>query len=345
MSDVEPTPADETRPPNSDGAAPANSAAQPPAAPAADPAGPEPALEPAAESAPAPRPAPRPGPLAERPEAAIEVPASRLAAQSRRDFLLFGAGLLATAIGAWWLLPDRRKARLLPGPARERLDTLAARVGLTRERRERTLNRALTFDDDVAEALYSRNRRVRTYDRSEVTPLRNNYAGRTPGPEYLPGWTLSVSGLASGAAQRLTIDELRRRFTLHGQVTRLVCVEGWSMVAWWGGIRFADFLAAFPPAPGARWAALRSAVNLDGAGRPDPYYVSLDLETARHPQTLLATHQGGRPLTLAHGAPLRLLVPVKLGLKNIKAITAIDYGADEPPDYWNQRGYSKYDGI
>ncbi len=110
-------------------------------------------------------------------------------------------------------------------------------------------------------------------------------------------------------------------------------------------MRFADLLAAFPPAPGARWAALRSAVNLDGVGRPDPYYVSIDLGTARHPQTLLATHHAGQPLTLEHGAPLRLLVPMKLGLKNIKAVTDIAYTASEPADYWNERGYSKYDGL
>jgi DMSO/TMAO reductase YedYZ molybdopterin-dependent catalytic subunit len=116
-------------------------------------------------------------------------------------------------------------------------------------------------------------------------------------------------------------------------------------VAWWGGIAFADLLRAHPPAGGARWAALRSDVSLDAAGRPDPYYVSLDLATAEHPQTLLATHLGGAPLTLAHGAPLRLVAPVKLGLKNIKAITRITYLREEPPDYWNQRGYSKYDGI
>jgi hypothetical protein len=283
--------------------------------------------------------------LAERPETTIEVPRARLAFQSRRDFLIFTAGTIAAAAGAWWLIPDRTKSHLLPGVTRDRLDTLAARVGLSRDRRERFLDRALTFDDDVSEALYSKSRSVRTYARSEVTPLRNNYDGQTPGPEYLPTWTLNVSGLASGRSERLTIEQLLARFALHDQVTRLVCVEGWSGVAWWGGIRFADFLAAFPPAPGARWAALRSAVNLDFHGRPDPYYVSIDLETARHPQTLLATHQSGRPLTVAHGAPMRLLVPMKLGLKNIKAVTDIAYGASEPPDYWNERGYSKYDGL
>ena len=283
-------------------------------------------------------------PWDERPEEVVTVPRGRLTTPSRRDFLLFGAGTLAAAAGAWWLLPDRAKSRLLP-TAHDRLDTLAARVGLTRERREATLNRALTFDDDIAEALYSKDRRVRTYSRRDITPLRNNYAGQTPGPETLPGWSLEVSGLASRATEHFTIADLLHRLPFHEQITRLCCVEGWSAIAWWGGVRFAEFLAAFPPAPGMKWAALRAANNLDGHGNVDPYFVSIDLETARHPQTLLATHFTGRPLNLAHGAPLRLLVPMKLGLKNIKQVTHITYVADEPPDYWAMRGYSKYDGL
>ena len=311
----------------------------PPRAPEAPPASPSAHEKPPAALGPA-----RPW-HAEPEEVPVTLPRTRLAAQSRRDFLLFGLAAAASAVGAWWLLPDRARNRLAPGPLHDRLDALAGRIGLTRARRERTLDRALTFDDVVAEALFSKDRRVRTYTRAEVTPLRNNYAGQTPGPEYLATWTLRVAGLASSRTERLTIADLLQRFPRHEQVTRLVCVEGWSAVAWWQGIRFRDFLDAFPPAVGARWAALRSAVNLDAEGNQDPYFVSIDLETARHPQALLATHQNGRPLTVAHGAPLRLVVPMKLGLKHIKGITDIAYGATEPADYWNQQGYSRYDGL
>ena len=86
-------------------------------------------------------------------------------------------------------------------------------------------------------------------------------------------------------------------------------------------------------------------MNLDSMGYPDPYYVSIDLPTARHPQTLLATQKNRQPLTVEHGAPLRLLAPMKIGLKNIKAITQITYSVEEPADYWAIRGYSKYQGI
>jgi len=277
--------------------------------------------------------------MIEKPEIPEAVSAGALNTQSRRDFLLFGAGILASLAGAWWLLPDKTKARLRPPGANDPLDTMAMRGA-----RESVLNRALTFDDDVAEALYSRERRVRTYAKSETTPLKPNYHGLAPLPQALEGWALTLDGLASGEVVRLDGSALAR-FRKVEQVTRLVCVEGWSAVAWWGGFTFADLLRAFPPVPGARWAAMRSEISRDARGNPEPYFVSLDLATAEHPQTLLATELSGAPLPLAHGAPLRLLTPVKLGLKNIKAITHITYQAQEPADFWNLRGYSKYDGL
>ena len=101
----------------------------------------------------------------------------------------------------------------------------------------------------------------------------------------------------------------------------------------------------YPSTAQAKWARLESSANLGPWRNPDPYFVSLDLATARHAQTLLATHLNGKPLTVEHGAPLRQVSPVKLGLKNIKAITRISYTKDEPVDYWAMHGYSRYDGI
>jgi DMSO/TMAO reductase YedYZ molybdopterin-dependent catalytic subunit/thiosulfate reductase cytochrome b subunit len=283
--------------------------------------------------------------LAEPEESSVERPVSKVRARTRRDFLYLSTGALVAAGGFWWFLPDETRQRHLTPALRDWLDSLEARLGADRARREKFLNRVLTFDDDVAEALYSPTRSVRAYSKSQITALKNNYNGATPKPDYLPGWTLTVSGLASGRVERFTIADLLGRFARHEQVTRLCCVEGWSAIAWWGGLRFADLLQAHSPAPGARWAKLESSVNLDAAGNSDPYYVSIDLPTARHPQTLLATHLSGETLPVEHGAPLRLLAPMKLGLKNIKAITSISYSVEEPADYWHERGYSGYDGL
>jgi len=252
---------------------------------------------------------------------------------TRRDLLIFGAGSLGALAGLGYLLPQ------------DTLDRLGVQANFDGPRKERLLNQGLRFDDDVAEALYSPNRIVPTYSKSQITPLRNNYEGETPDPSYIPGWKLTLEGLASGLSVSLDIRTLLTRFRSHEQITRLVCVEGWSAIAWWSGLKFDDLLHAYPPISQARWARVDSSVNLDENGNPDPYYASLDLATARHPQTLLATHFNGQPLTVDHGAPLRLLVPVKLGLKNVKAVTKITYTAEEPKDYWAERGYSRYDGI
>jgi DMSO/TMAO reductase YedYZ molybdopterin-dependent catalytic subunit len=150
-----------------------------------------------------------------------------------------------------------------------------------------------------------------------------------------------LDGLASGVSVALDIRSLMTGFSIREQITRLVCVEGWSAIPWWAGLRFDDLLRAYPPASQAKWVRVESSVNLDASGNPDPYYVSIDLATARHPQTLLATHLNGQPLTVEHGAPLRLLVPVKLGLKNVKAITKLTYVAQEPRDYWAERSRTR----
>ena len=270
----------------------------------------------------------------EQPPQMVEVAPNALRRWTRRDVLLFGAGAIAALAGG---------SSLLPQATLERLGVIHRDKAWPQK--EWFLNRALRIDDDVAEALYSKNRLAPTYTKSQITPLKNNYNGATPDPGYIPEWHLTLEGLASGLTISLNIRNLLTRFQVHEEITRLVCVEGWSAVAWWSGLRFDDLLRAYPPMSQAKWVRVESSVNLDSSGNPDPYFISLDLPTARHPQTLLATHFNGQPLTVDHGAPLRLLVPVKLGLKNVKAITKLSFVAEEPRDYWAERGYSRYDGI
>jgi len=266
----------------------------------------------------------------ERSPEIIEVTPEVARRWTRRDFLTLGAGaIVGLGIAASQLPPTTLK-----------------RLGLTFwPRNQWLMNKALRLDDDVAELLYSPNRLVPTYTKSQITPLKNNYNGATPDPGYIPKWRLTLDGLSSGLAASLDIRTLLTNFQIHDQITRLVCVEGWSAIAWWSGLKFEDLLQAYPPVSQAKWALIESSVNVDPNGKPDPYYVSIDLLTARHPQTLLATDHDGQPLTVEHGAPLRLIAPMKLGLKNIKAITRITYVKDEPKDYWAERGYSRYDGI
>ena len=160
----------------------------------------------------------------------FELAAGRLQHLTRRDVLLFGAGAIAALTGGGLLLPQAT------------LNRLGVRGNASPAGKEWLLNKALRIDDDVAEALYSSNRRVPTYSRSQITPLKDNYNGSTPDPGYIAGWTLTLDGLASGLSLSLDIRSLVNRFSMHEQITRLVCVEGWSAIAWWAGFRFADLL-------------------------------------------------------------------------------------------------------
>jgi hypothetical protein len=150
----------------------------------------------------------------ERSLPAIEMAPGRSRYLTRRDVLLFGAGAVAALAGGGFLLPQ------------DTLSRLGVRRNMDFPGKEWFLNKALRIDDDVAEALYSGNRRVPTYTKSQITPLKNNYNGATPDPGYISGWNLTLDGLASGRCISLDIRNLTTRFSIHEQITRLVCVEG-----------------------------------------------------------------------------------------------------------------------
>jgi hypothetical protein len=141
--------------------------------------------------------------LGERPLPKVEVDQQVLRRRTRRDVLLFGVGAVAALAGGGSLLPQ------------DTLTRLGLRGKMNPPAKEWLLNRALRIDDDVAEALYSGNRMVPTYNKLQITPLRNNYNGATPDPGYIPGWHLTLDGLASGESVALDIRSLMTRFSIH----------------------------------------------------------------------------------------------------------------------------------
>lgn len=120
--------------------------------------------------------------------------------------------------------------------------------------------------------------------------------------------------------------------------TELKCIEGWSQVVTWGGVRFADFAAALGTNAGRH--PFVSMGTADGA-----YYVGLDTASAMHPQTLLCDRMNGESLPEAHGGPLRLVSAVKYGIKNIKWVGRISFRDDRPADFWAEQGYDWYAGL
>jgi DMSO/TMAO reductase YedYZ molybdopterin-dependent catalytic subunit len=115
------------------------------------------------------------------------------------------------------------------------------------------------------------------------------------------------------------------------------CVEGWSEVVTWGGTPFANFASMYIEEAEADYVGLETP---DG-----DYYVGLERDAMWHPQTLLAWELNGEPLTQLHGAPLRLVTPLKYGIKQLKRIGRIEFTDTRPADYWGERGYDYYSGL
>ena len=138
-----------------------------------------------------------------------------------------------------------------------------------------------------------------------------------------------------------TLDDILklRKYDL---VTQFKCIEGWSQIVHWSGVRFADLIEAYPPVRGADGSLPRYVYMETPNG---DYYVGYDIDVCMHPQTLLVTEMGGTPLTQFHGAPLRLHTPAKYGYKQIKRIGLIAYTNKKPDDYWTKLGYDWYAGL
>jgi DMSO/TMAO reductase YedYZ molybdopterin-dependent catalytic subunit len=119
------------------------------------------------------------------------------------------------------------------------------------------------------------------------------------------------------------------------QVTRHICVEGWSAIGKWSGVRFSDFLARVGADTTAKYVGFQCA---------DDYYGSIDMATALHPQTIIALRYGDDILPPKYGYPLKLRIPTKLGFKNPKHITAMFVTNEYPGGYWEDKGYNWFSG-
>lgn len=195
------------------------------------------------------------------------------------------------------------------------------------------LRRALNANESLARAYFSEARLSPQFRPADVTRARINGGLGLKSPIDADAWRLRVEGLAAPVA--LSLDDLRQ-FPRRTMITELRCIEGWSTIVQWGGVRLADVAEKFAPARLARYVSMET---------PDrAYYVGLDIESALHPQTLLAFEMNGAPLPMPHGAPLRLAIPVKYGIKSIKRIGTIRFTDVRPADFWGERGYDWYAG-
>ncbi len=194
------------------------------------------------------------------------------------------------------------------------------------------------FNDRIQGLLFSRTRLAPVYAASKLTrpfPF-NAYYPIDNVPEIdLDSWRLEVSGLVADKTP-WTLSRLRA-LPQESQITRLICVEGWSAIGQWRGVPMRSFLQHVGADTTARYVGFKCA---------DKYYSSMDMASALHPQTILALETGPalEPLPPQFGYPLRIRVPTKLGFKNPKHIAAIFVTNTYPGGYWEDQGYNWFSG-
>lgn len=146
-------------------------------------------------------------------------------------------------------------------------------------------------------------------------------------------YKLDISGMVRDK-KSWTLPELHALPQV-SQITRHICVEGWSAIGKWSGVRFSDFLERIGADLSAKYIGFKCA---------DDYYTSIDMPTALHPQTLLTLRFGEQILPAEFGFPMKLRMPTKLGFKNPKHIAAMFVTNTNPGGYWEDQGYNWYSG-
>lgn len=198
------------------------------------------------------------------------------------------------------------------------------------ERKNRVVERALfrhTSMDVVRPSAYDAGIKLPSYFISPTVPVWD---------ESLRGkWALEVSGLVAKPV-RLTLEDLQRLPGVSNRVNHY-CVEGWTAVETWSGVPFRELANVVGVSPDAHFVDFQSF--------DDDYHESWDLESAMHPQTVVAYGLDGKMLEPAHGAPARVYSPVKLGYKNTKYLTKIVFMPKMNGGYWSDMGYEWYGGT
>jgi DMSO/TMAO reductase YedYZ molybdopterin-dependent catalytic subunit len=209
---------------------------------------------------------------------------------------------------------------------------------------------SLTEDESVQKVLWAMSRwndraQAWLFDPNKLAPEYPESAITQPFP-FNAYYGVDEVRVVDPATYRLELAGLVRDRTpwtlpeLHdlpqtSQITRHICVEGWSAIGKWSGVRFSTFLERIGADTTAKYVGFKCA---------DDYYSSIDMATALHPQTLLTLRFADQILPAKYGFPMKLRIPTKLGFKNPKHIAAIFVTNDYPGGYWEDQGYNWFSG-
>jgi DMSO/TMAO reductase YedYZ molybdopterin-dependent catalytic subunit len=231
------------------------------------------------------------------------------------SFIVFSVFIVACYIG-WRILYDQ-----------------AADSGI-----QHGIRTGLNADDSFFDKIFSRHHLAKSYPTTEAVKNVRVNGGIGMGKDFDPAlWRLKVVR-KPGDTLFLTLDDIRA-LPKTDVVFDFKCIEGWSQVTYWSGVRFSDFVKKYNLTG-------QSGMKYTGLITPDEkYYVGIDMASMMQPQTLLCYEMNGRPLPMNQGYPLRLIIPVKYGIKHLKRIGTMYFQDDKPKDYWAEKGYDYYSGL
>ena len=257
---------------------------------------------------------------------------------ARKRFIIPGVDTRLLIKDALKVMPDPSRRRFLTGGAS--LGALALLTGcniVDSDAAEGVLRKMSEFNDGVQAALFSSTTLAPTYSEADVRrpfPF-NAYYDISDAPE-VDGKTyaLEVSGLVDNK-KSWTLDELYA-LPQEKQITRHICVEGWSAIGSWTGARLSDFLKRVGADTRAKYVWFRCA---------EGYHTTIDMPTALHPQTQMTFKFDNEILPLAYGYPMKIRIPTKLGFKNPKHVVAMEVTNKDSGGYWENQGYNWFSGL
>jgi DMSO/TMAO reductase YedYZ molybdopterin-dependent catalytic subunit len=238
-------------------------------------------------------------------------------------------------------------AKLLPQPSRRlflrgaaSLGSLAMLTGcdiIDGPTAENALHVVSRFNDRVQALLFSETTLAPEFPESAITrpfPF-NAYYSVDEAPDIDgESYQLEIGGLVNNK-KPWTLAELNRLPQV-SQITRLVCVEGWSAIGSWQGVRLSDFLKLIGADLTAKYVWFQCA---------EGYSNTIDMPSALHPQTQLTLKFDHRTLPTAYGFPIKIRIPTKLGFKNPKYVTAMWVQNNDAGGYWENQGYNWFSGL
>ena len=243
------------------------------------------------------------------------VPAYILKRRTILSFTLFAVSIIV-AIFSWYSLQHQPKIANVPAPLRKGLE--ANEWLFSHMFRDQNLSRIYAKKFAAA--------RVRVNGDYGLTNVNDT-----------TNWKLQIIKSA-GDTLKISLAEIKR---LPKTVVTFdfKCIEGWNQITNWSGVRFCDFANKYGLTE-------QTKMNYVGMATPDSaYYVGIDMRSMMHSQTILAYEMNGESLPINQGFPLRLIIPVKYGVKHIKKIGSIYFDNNKPKDYWYEIGYDYFCGM